>query len=73
MKRYPDKHGNSGVVAYESGKDFIRLLFRDRADVYTYSNRSAGKTNVDRMKELARQGEGLSAFVSRNVRDKFER
>ncbi|RZJ72868.1 hypothetical protein [Flavobacterium sp.] len=73
MKRYANKSRHSGVIAYEKGPDFIRLLFRDNSDVYTYSNRSAGKTNVERMKRLASEGEGLTTFVTRNVKDKFER
>ena len=73
MKRYRSKNGKSGVAAYENGQDFIRILFRDSPEVYTYSNRSAGKSNVERMKRLALEGEGLATFVTRNVRNKFER
>lgn len=73
MKRYANKNGNAGVVAYETGKDFIKLLFRDRAEVYTYSDRSAGKSNIERMKRLAQSGQGLTAFVTRNVHDKYEK
>lgn len=60
------------MLAYEFGPDFIRLRFRDRDDVYTYSYRSAGKKNVDAMKKLAASGKGLSTFVTRKARDKFE-
>jgi len=60
-------------VAYESGPDFIRLLFRDSSEVYTYSVRSAGRANIETMKRLAGAGEGLTSFVSRNVRNLFEK
>lgn len=73
MKRYGNKNGNAGVVAYETGQDFIKLMFRDRAEVYTYSDRSAGKSNIERMKRLAQSGEGLTTFVTRNVHDKYEK
>ncbi|WP_223845585.1 hypothetical protein [Flavobacterium selenitireducens] len=73
MKRYNANNRNSGVVAYEFGPDYIRLLFRDSAEVYTYSHRSAGKSNVEQMKRLAAEGHGLTTFVTRNVRHLFER
>lgn len=72
MEPYKNKQGNSGVLAYELGPDFIRLRFRDRDDVYTYSYRSAGKRKIESMKKLAKTGKGLSTFVSRHVRDQYE-
>jgi len=73
MKRYPNRSGNAGIAAYESGPDYIRLQFRDSAEVYTYSYRSAGKANVEKLKQLAIEGQGLTTFVNRNVRHLFER
>ncbi|RZJ68195.1 MAG: hypothetical protein EOO50_01900 [Flavobacterium sp.] len=73
MKVYANKKGDSGVLAYEVGRDFIRLRFRDSDKIYTYSNESAGMQNVTSMKRLAESGKGLSTFVTRNVRDKFEK
>lgn len=58
--------GDSGVVAYEAGPDFIRVRFRN-GDTYLYTCESAGAYNVDHMKELAAAGKGLSTFVSRTV------
>jgi DhnA family fructose-bisphosphate aldolase class Ia len=73
MKRYANKQGTSGVVAYEIGADFIRLKFRESEETYSYSYTSAGKANVEKMKKLAAAGQGLSTFVTRKVRDKFEK
>jgi hypothetical protein len=72
MRRYRDNTGNSGVVAYEIGDDFILVQFRDSDKIYWYSYRSAGKRHVDRMKILAEQGAGLSTYVSQHVKDKYE-
>lgn len=70
MKPYKNLSGNSGVLAYEIGEDYIKVKFRD-GDVYLYNYSVTGKFNVERMKELAEEGKGLSTFISRNVRDDY--
>ena len=70
VKRYKRLHGESGVVAFESGKNFIRVKFTD-GEVYTYTHKSAGKDAIDAMKKLADEGRGLSSYISRFVKDKF--
>lgn len=40
---------------------------------YSYSYTSAGASNVETMKKLAREGAGLSAFITRNVRFDYEK
>lgn len=65
MERYRNLSGNSGVVAYTIGSDFIQVRFRS-GDDYRYSDASAGKPSVDQMKALARAGRGLSTFISRH-------
>ncbi len=72
MEKYANLSGNSGIVAYEIGDDFIRVKFCD-GHVYVYTYASAGKTNVEQMKRLAREGRGLNAFINRNVYDAYER
>ena len=42
MKRYGNRHGNSGIAAYEMGADFIRLRFTS-GNVYLYTYDSAGE------------------------------
>lgn len=68
--RYGNKAGNSGVIAYEIKRDFIRVKFVD-GSTYTYTYRSAGRENIERMKILARSGRGLSGYISTHVKDRF--
>lgn len=69
-RRYANRAGNSGVMAYEIRRDSIRVEFVD-GRLYTYTYRSAGRDNVECMKRLARSGKGLSGFISSHVRDRF--
>lgn len=71
MKRYGNLSGNSGVIAYETGNGWIAVKF-DGGDVYRYTVRSAGAENIARMQRLAESGEGLSTFISRYVKDRYE-
>lgn len=74
MVPYLNRNGNSGVVAYEIGTDFIRVQFHDKPP-YLYTYDSVGQHNVERMKELAIAGRGLATFISqhREIRDGFVR
>ena len=70
MKPYKNLAGNSGVAAYEIGEDFIKVKFRG-GDVYLYNYSVTGRDNVERMKELAEEGKGLSTFISKYVRERY--
>jgi hypothetical protein len=70
LTRYGNRAGNSGVVAYEIRPDGIRVKFID-GRICTYTYRSAGRGNVERMKLLARSGRGLSGFISTYVKDRY--
>ncbi len=72
MERYSNLGGNSGIAAYESGPDFIRVQFSDGA-VYLYTYASAGSHNIERMKQLARSGQGLNSFINTNARKAYAR
>jgi hypothetical protein len=72
VQRYANRNGNSGVVAYEIAADSITVKFAE-GWLYEYTNESAGADNVDHMKRLAASGQGLSAFISTAVRDKYAR
>ena len=63
MKRYGNKHGNSGIAAYEVGPDFIRIRFTSGC-VYLYTYESAYEEDIEEMKELAKEGVGLARFIS---------
>ena len=72
MQPYRDLDGDSGVDAYESGPDFIKVRFRGPpAAVYTYTYASAGSGHVEEMKRLAASGDGLNAYINRHVRGNY--
>ena len=72
MERYGNLGGNSGVVAYENGPDFIRVQF-STGSIYLYTYASAGAQNIEQMKELASGGEGLNSFINTTVRHYYAR
>jgi hypothetical protein len=69
MKRYGNLSGNSGVLAYETGPDWIDVKFVD-GRIYLYTYVSAGQWHVAAMKRLAARGKGLSGYISRNLHGK---
>ena len=71
MQRYMNLGGDSNVVAYELGSDFIRVQFSD-GSIYRYTNASAGSSNISTMKSLARSGQGLNGFIHTHVQYKYE-
>ncbi len=72
MERYKDIDGDSGVTGYEYGADYIRVQFSTGA-IYLYTYESAGSHNIERMKTLARSGDGLNAYINTNVRKMYAR
>ncbi len=71
MTRYANLRGNSPVLAYEIQPTRIIVPF-NTGKPYSYSYNSAGIYNVEMMKQLAIQGAGLSAFITRNARYNYE-
>jgi len=71
MKRYKNLEGHSGVTGYEILPDAIAVQFNYDA-VYRYTYASAGKRIIEKMKELAIAGKGLSTYISQTVKGKFE-
>ena len=74
MQTYKNLSGDSGVVAYEVGADFIAVKFRSGVP-YRYTYKGVGRDNVDEMKELAQAGRGLSTFINQHpeVKRGYER
>jgi hypothetical protein len=70
-ERYKNLAGNSGVVSYKIGDDYIEVTFLDHKK-YRYSYKVAGEEKVEEMKRLARSGRGLSSFISRFVRNLYD-
>lgn len=64
--------GDSGVVSYDLGADSITLQFKNSA-VYLYNYEKPGKEHVERMKQLAIAGSGLSTYVSQHVKNAYAR
>lgn len=70
-QEYADPDGDSSVDAYEIGEDYIRVRFSD-GSVYLYTYASAGAPHIERMKELARSGDGLNSYIMNNVKYDYE-
>ncbi len=71
MQKYKDINGDSGVEAYEYGVDYINVKFTGTPKIYPYTYESAGEEHIEEMKRLADIGDGLNAYINRNVRDKY--
>ncbi len=67
MTPYKNLSRTSGVVAYEIAPDSIAVEFEDGA-IYLYTAESAGRSDLENMKDLAAAGLGLSTFIVRHVR-----
>lgn len=72
MQRYANRSGESGVVAYQIGKDSITVEFSGGAR-YLYTAESAGAATIESMRKLAAEGRGLSTFISQHVHDRYAR
>ena len=70
MRPYLNRSGDSGVLAYEVRADSIIVRFVETG-TYRYDYERPGKTHVERMKELARAGQGLATYITQHVRDNF--
>ena len=67
MERYANKRGNSQIISYEIEPTRIYVMFKGYK-TYSYSYGKAGVSNVEAMKRLARDGAGLSAYITNYVR-----
>jgi len=72
MEKYRNLNGNSGVTGYEIYDIGIRVEF-SHDTIYNYTYASAGKRVIERMKKLAAAGKGLSTYISRYVKEKFDK
>ena len=71
MERYKNLGVNSGVSAYEIGAESITVQFSSGA-VYLYTYKSAGSSNIEKMKSLAVAGKGLNSYINRYVKKYYE-
>ena len=65
MTPYRDSGGDSGIVAYEYGDNWIRIGFR-RGGTFDYHATVIGYTHLDNMKALADGGEGLNRYINQH-------
>jgi hypothetical protein len=72
MIPYRNLRGNSPVIGYEIEPTRINVMFQG-GRTYSYSYASAGSHNVEQMKRLAREGAGLSAYITRNAHFDYEK
>lgn len=72
MECYMNLNGNSNVQFFSIGQEHIDVRFRNGGMTYRYTYQSAGKANVETMKELARQGFGLNSYIDRYVYTGYE-
>lgn len=63
MKPYLDHGGDSGIAAYECGRTWIRIQFKD-GDTYEYRATAVGAAHVKAMKKLADAGAGLNTYIN---------
>ena len=68
---YLNLSGTSRVVAFALLRDSVVVQFGN-GDIYLYGPQHPGARHVERMKQLAVSGRGLSSYISRVVRDDSE-
>ncbi len=72
MEVYQNLSGNSGVKAYEYGEDYITVAFIS-GYTYRYDYEVPGEEHVENMKYLAKEGLGLSTYISKAVKNRYAR
>lgn len=65
MKRYGDIDGDSGVLAYDYGDDWIKVQFKG-GSIYEYQASKIGQAHITAMKALADGGDGLNSYIMRD-------
>lgn len=71
MRQYGGHARKHGVLAFEIQPDAIDVEFTS-GWVYRFSYQKPGPPRVERMKQLAESGHGLSTFINRYVRNRWE-
>lgn len=67
MTPYANIGTNSNIIAYKEGDGYIKVKFATGYwKIYTYTNFSAGSSVIKHMQALARQGQGLNSYITRN-------
>jgi hypothetical protein len=69
MTTYKNLNGDSGVLKYEIGGNYILISF-EKTGLYEYNYINVGEMNVETMKKLAKQGYGLNTYINDYLKDK---
>ncbi len=72
MEKYGNRNGNSSVLSYEIGTDYIRVGFSSGC-IYEYTYSSAGTGEVELMKSYAMNGKGLNNFIKKYGQDNYSK
>lgn len=73
MVDYLNNRENSPITHYEINPQTITVWFKGgKSYCYSYYG-EAGEQNVEKMKELAILGTGLSAYITQNVRFDYDK
>lgn len=68
MPIYGNFNGDSGVYSYHSENDRITITFNS-GETYEYTYHSSNQYHIENMKNLAKQGRGLNAYINRHVKN----
>lgn len=71
MERYLNLSRNSPVTHYQINDESIIVWFRGNPKPYTYPEYKTGAYHLSQLKSKAKTGKGLSAYINKNVREKF--
>lgn len=63
VKPYQDIGEDSGIAAYEHGRDWIRIRFK-HGGTYKYPSARIGAAHLRAMKRLADAGKGLNTYLN---------
>ena len=70
MQPYGDHTRQHGVVAFETGPQWLDVEFTS-GWIYRFTYERPGQLRVERMKQLAQSGRGLSTFISKYVKNRY--
>lgn len=71
MIKYANLSGRSGVDKTKSERGKITVKFLDGSR-YVYTNTSAGRYPMRRMRQLAQRGRGLNGYINTSVKKNYE-
>lgn len=73
MEKYLNQNGNSPISHYQINADSLTVWFKGNPKAYTYPENLTGSLHFSQLKSKAISGSGLSAYITKNVKNKFIR